>query len=229
MAKKFIEILKGAKVLLVEDNEDIRKTFFEILKLYFGEVYQACDGEEGLELFKKYRPHIVFSDVEMPKMTGLELTKSIREIDNLIPITIISAYSERDMLLEFMKLNLVEYIIKPIKHSDLITVLEKCAKHLESHSSLGIKLCDDCFFDRKNKIIIYKNISNALTTKEFMLLELLVLNKNKLVTKEMIEYELYESKPMGESSLRNLVFKLRKKMNPSLIKTVGTHGFSIED
>jgi DNA-binding response OmpR family regulator len=229
MRQELKNIIKSSTILLAEDDIFVRKTFSDVLKLYCDNVIESQDGEEALDLFKSLSPNIIFSDVKMPKMDGLTLAREIRNIDQETPIVIISAYSEQNILLEFIKLHLVEYIIKPIKHSEFITVLEKCANLLEQRMIVKMKLSENCIYDKPNKTIIFDSKKQELTTKEVGLLELLIKNKNKLVTKEMIEYELYENKPMGETSLRNLVFKLRKKMNPNIIKTMGSHGFTLSD
>lgn len=229
MKQELKDIIKSSTILLAEDDSFVRKTFADVLRLYCDNVIEAQNGQDAFEIFQTKRPSIIFSDVKMPKMDGLQLAKAIREIDNETPIVIISAYSEQEILLEFIKLRLLEYMIKPIKHSEFIIVLEKCAKLLEEKLVIQLKLSNECSYDKQNKTVLFNGEKFELTAKEAGLLELLIKNKNKLVTKEMIEYELYENKPMGDTSLRNIIFKLRKKMDPNVIKTMGSFGFSISD
>lgn len=228
MEAKYREILKNTNVLLAEDSEQLRVHFKDVLSLYVDKVYEASDGEEALEIFRNNTIDIIFSDIQMPNMDGLELSKKIRQINENIPIVIISAYSHQEVLLEFIKLHLVEYIIKPIKHQPLLDTLEKCAKILYDKSLLMFKLSEDCTYDLKNKILKYDDRSEKLTVKESAFLELLIKNHNKLVTKDIIEYEIYSKKPMGDTALKNLTFKLRKKLPPKTLNTVGTHGYMLK-
>ncbi len=77
-------------------------------------LYTAIDGQEGLELYKKFEPEIVITDIEMPKLNGLEMAKKIRKHSLSTQIIIITAYKKPEYLLDAVNLQLVQYLIKPI-------------------------------------------------------------------------------------------------------------------
>lgn len=79
MQKEILEKLKTLTVLYVEDEEDIRKKISNSLSYYVGEVVEASNGEEGLDLYHKIKPDIIFTDIAMPIIDGIELVKIIRE------------------------------------------------------------------------------------------------------------------------------------------------------
>ncbi len=228
MREEYKIILKDKSILLAEDEDKVRESFKRVLKLYVRDVIPAKDGLEALEIFKAKKCDIIFSDVKMPKLNGIDFIKEIRKFDKKTPIVITSAYSDRDYLLESIKLSLVEYLIKPVEESKLIRVLSSCANILMENLEDKIILSKKSIYDFTNKTYIYENKEIGLTSKEVQFIELLLLNRGKLVTKNQIESELYIYSEAPPSALKNLVFKLRKKLYDDIIKTVGQHGYMIE-
>lgn len=120
--------LNKISLLYVEDDEDIRSELVEVLELYIGELFVAQDGEEGLELFKKYKPDIVVSDIQMSRMDGLEMCEHIRKIDSDVPIIITTAFNDPSFLMRSIDIGVDKYITKPISITKLEEVLLRCSK-----------------------------------------------------------------------------------------------------
>ncbi len=228
MDEKFEIILNQSSILLAEDEQRVRESFKKVLLLYVNDVYTASDGEEAYELYKKNNPSIIITDIKMPKVNGLELIKKIREKNRDIPIIVTSAYTDQDFLLESIKLSLVEYVIKPIKERDLNRLLKECAQKLYEKSEKVVKLANDSLYDFENKILSIKKESIPLTQKEIEFFEILLAHRGNLVTKQDIEDRLYIYEEAPPSALKNLVFKLRKKLNTDIIQTVGKLGYTIK-
>jgi len=221
-------LLQQCSILLAEDDEGLRNIFKKILLLYVAEVIEADNGEKAYELFLKHRPDIVITDVKMPKLNGLAFIKRLREQKIDTPVIVTSAYADQELLLEAIKLSLVEYLIKPIKEQDLTKVLNECARMIGTGATQStVRLAPDCLYDLKNKKILQNGREIALTPKEVGFLELLIKNNGDLVTKQIIEEALYAYEEMPPSALKNLVFKLRKKLDCDIIKTVGKLGYAI--
>lgn len=114
-------------VLIVEDDLNARVEVIDVLELYFGFVYSAKDGCEGLELIKKFHPDVIVTDISMPCMNGLEMmieTKNSTKSSNFIFTT---AYSDPKYLLDAINNQAFAYLVKPIKFDIL---LEKIAEML---------------------------------------------------------------------------------------------------
>lgn len=228
MIEKYEIKLSKSTILLAEDDEKVRESFKRILLLYVGNVYTASNGEEALELYEKHNPDILITDLKMPKLNGLDLIKKIRKENENIPIIVTSAFTDQNFLLESIKLSLVEYVVKPIREANLSKLLEECAKNLLKNSKTIIKLLENTFYDFDNKTITCKNQNILLTNKEVEFIEILIAHRGNLVTKQEIEDKLYIYEEAPFSALKNLVFKLRKKLNIDIIQTVSKLGYMIK-
>ncbi len=227
MQEKYEIILQKSSILLAEDDESVRESFKRVLLLFVHQVHTANDGEEALKVYKKHNPDIIITDIKMPKMNGLELIKKIRESDQNTPIIVTSAYTDQEFLLKSIKLSLVEYAVKPIKEIDLDRLLEECAKTLLKGSKTIVDITSTCRYDFNNKTLTCKEKQTPLTNKEVEFFEILLANRGSLVTKQDIEDKLYIYEEAPLSALKNLVFKLRKKIGDDIIKTVNKLGYTI--
>lgn len=123
--------MKQIKILFVEDDAGIREELASFLERYAQEgFYMGRDGEEGLALFHRHQPDIVISDIKMPKMTGIEMVKKIRETDPDIPVVFTTAHSDSAYFLEAIELQVDGYLLKPIELKQLRRKIRKIAKEL---------------------------------------------------------------------------------------------------
>ena len=132
MLKEIQESAKNYSVLYVEDDDKTRRSMEEILKLVFGHVYAAQNGQEGLEIFKHSRPDLIISDISMPLMNGIEMVKNIREINQNIPIILFTAFSDKEYLLESINLGIDRYINKPLNKEIFFGSLRIVLKKLDN-------------------------------------------------------------------------------------------------
>jgi DNA-binding response OmpR family regulator len=101
-------------VLLVEDDPSVLEMYRLKLELDGYRVSTALDGEEGLKLAGRLRPDIIFLDIRLPKMDGLEVLRKLRDQDQTreIPVIILSNYDEEDLVARGLRLGAHEYLIK---------------------------------------------------------------------------------------------------------------------
>ena len=128
--KDFFQNLKKLSLLYVEDDDNTREELEYFLKNKVSQLYVAKNGQEGLESFLKYKPDLIISDIQMPIMTGIKMIKSIKEINPLIPILIVTAFSDSEHLFEAIKLNVTSYLTKPLNLFALSEVLSTIAKNI---------------------------------------------------------------------------------------------------
>ncbi len=113
-------------ILYVEDETLTRAVFARILARKVKNLYQAENGKEGLELFKKYSPDIVISDVKMPVLDGIEMSRQIKLLDNNVKIILTTAHSDASVLINSIDAGVDKYILKPVEVDVLFRALENC-------------------------------------------------------------------------------------------------------
>lgn len=103
----------ASKVLVVDDQNGVRRLLEELFKKEGYEVTAAADGVESLEKVKTSSPDLILMDMKMPNMNGLEASQEIRKINSNIPIIMMTAYGETDVAQKALELGVRKYITKP--------------------------------------------------------------------------------------------------------------------
>jgi len=222
-----MDAFKKYTILYIEDDEGVRTINSRFLNRMFDELYEAKDGQEGYELYLKYHPDIILTDIKMPRMDGLTLSKKIRQTDNTTKIIVSTAFSDKNYLMEAIELNLEKYIVKPITSRNLIPVLTKTVEALDSERDYKISLDDNFYFDNNTSMFYLDNEIIDFTKKETSFLKLLVLNKNRVVSYEEIEQKVWDSEYMSLNSLRTTIGFLRKKIPFNCIKNISNMGYKL--
>lgn len=119
---------KTLNILYVEDDINTREAMNEMLNTIFNKVIFALDGEDGLEKFTNSsygKIDLILSDITMPKMDGILMSKKIRKFDKDIPIVFLTAFSDSSYFLKSIKLGIDGYIVKPIQYKSFIKSINK--------------------------------------------------------------------------------------------------------
>ncbi|MEI6414535.1 MAG: response regulator [Pseudomonadota bacterium] len=123
-------MLKGMRILYVEDDGDIRQLMERKLRRVAGEVLVAENGLQGLQSYKQHMPDLVVSDIQMPEWDGLTMAGAIKTINRDTPVILTTAYNETDYLLRAINIGIDGYVIKPIRPELLMETLNRCASTL---------------------------------------------------------------------------------------------------
>ena len=121
--EEIIKYSQKLKLLYVEDDKEARETTFMILEEFFDDITIAIDGKDGIEKFRNDKFDLVITDINMPNMNGLDMAQAIRDIDQSIPIVIISAHNEENIFLRSIQIGVNGYLLKPINIDQLVNVL----------------------------------------------------------------------------------------------------------
>jgi len=218
--------LKLAKILYVEDEENTRKNAVEYLEYYCDNVYEAENGEEGYQTYLNIKPDIIITDINMPKLNGLEMIQRIRENDNKTKIIVATAYLESKYLLIAVELGLIKYLIKPITEDILLPVLKMCSESFEQKNNIFM-ISEHYSFDTFNKTLFKDKTQVELSKKEVLFLDLLIKNYTRVVTYEEFNTAVWNG-DMSDDAMRSIVKELRRKISKDSLKNISKMGYQIQ-
>ena len=151
-------------ILYVEDEEVTRSAVARMLRRRVLTVYEAENGREGLDLYKQYRPDIVISDIRMPVLDGMEMSKEIKSLDKNSKIILTTAHSDASILINSIEVGIDKYIMKPLDMASLFSSVEKCAENiiLEKKIQQQNKEKDELIAKLQDALDNVKNLSGLL-------------------------------------------------------------------
>jgi len=240
-SKELIKYTKNLKILFVEDHEELRENTTEILSSFFKEVISASNGQEGINLYTEYYTKdssyfdIILSDIQMPKVDGVELTQRVYEINPKQIVIILSAYDESKYLLPLVNLGIEQFIKKPIDYQELLSVLLTASKkiaHKQINSSsndlVNIQLNGDFSFNKEESSLSDKNENIYLTKYEIIFLQLLTNSIGKIYSNaDIVENYNAQDESIDPQNIRKLVSKLRKKLPEDILKNKQSIGYYV--
>lgn len=218
------DYLKTLKILIVEDEKRLAKLLKDAISDSFYSVVIAKDGIEGLKKFKVFKPDILITDIMMPFCDGLEMTQQIKELDENLPIIILSAYSDKEKLLKAIEIGISKYFIKPFDPEEVIEHINKIAPKLYKQKRNILK--ENFIFDN-NSMNLYKDgVLIILSKREKEFFYFMIKNKNILVLTKDIKKKLWQE-DVSDERLRTFVKRLRIKTSKDIIDNISGQGYLI--
>ena len=219
--------LKELNVLLVEDEAKIRDLLAGVMEKVFKKVITAQNGEEGLKKFKKFNPNIVITDILMPIRDGLEMSKDIRAISPETPIVVLSAFNDKDKLMQAIEIGVNKYLLKPIDMDELIYAIETLAKAKIDSSNL-IEIGKNYAFSPTKKVLIKNGVEISLTKKELAFVSLLINRLGTLVLHSDIKKNVWIGESVSDAAIRTFIKRVRDKVGSDFIKNIPGLGYKID-
>jgi len=224
------------RILLVEDEQKIADT----LKLGLTEdgyyVETAYDGNIGWKLFQQHGFDIVILDINLPGMNGYELCQRIRSRNALIPVIMLTALSSLNDKIEGYDAGADDYIIKPFEFKELLMKIRVLLKRTtQQNVPVGTILkADDLEMNLDNKEVKRGYTTINLTAKEFQLLEYLMRNKNRVVSRSDIAVNVWDIDFDTNTNVIDVYInyvrnKIDKKFDRKLIHTQVGMGYILKD
>jgi diguanylate cyclase (GGDEF)-like protein len=185
---------RNLNVLYVEDNEEAREATLDVLRDFFPNICVAHDGQEGLELTRASRFDLIITDINMPRMNGIEMVETIRKTDLDTPILITSAYSDSGYFMETIKLGVEGYLLKPIDLKQFVDVLSKVLEkvRLKKENDLYKKTLED------ENLTLTKSIKH---TTEQLKEQIFIDNLTGLKNRAALDMDISSYLEEGETSL----------------------------
>jgi DNA-binding response OmpR family regulator len=223
---------KEMKVLVVEDDHDIR----ELLTLYFitkgYEVETAHDGQEALEQFQHVLPDLILLDVILPKLDGWSVLTAIRARSR-IPVIILTSLDDTDDVIKGLSLGADDYLRKPFEIRELDARIQSIIRRLDPAEEARSISCGPITIDERAKSVSILGEQISLSPKEFYLLALLAKDPGRVFTNEEIIAELWGSDTRAtDADVKQYVYQLRSKIErdrhlPQWIQNVKGFGYKL--
>lgn len=226
------------KIILVEDDVNLGFLLVEFLESNGFEVKLYRDGTTALQGFTLSHFDFCIIDVMLPGIDGFTLTGKLKEINQDIPVIILSARSMKEDKLTGFRLGIDDYITKPFDEEELLFRIRAVLNRLQNSKSSTTHdpkpvTIGRYKFDPMNMVLTFDGIDQRITVKESRILQILAVKKNNIVTRDEIMVTVWgESDYYTGRSLDVFISKLRGylKNDPSLqIVTVPTVGYLLED
>ena len=229
--KKIFKImLKHLNIIYIEDEKSIRENVTKGLELVVNKVFPLENSEKASIIMSENRIDLIISDINIPGKNGIEFIKELRNKNCYIPVILLSAYTDRDYLLEATKLKLVDYLVKPIDFSMLHNALLKTCEEIVDSGNYTVNFEDNITYNiMHKKLFCHSNEKEIdLTAKEIDLLEFFIQNSSRVISHEEIKDKIWsDSFDATDSALKNVLNKLRKKIGKDTIKNISGVGFRI--
>lgn len=182
------------KILIVEDEVKIANSLKQGLEELQYKVDIAYDGLIGQKLFLTVQYDIVLLDINLPGINGLDLCRIIRQYDQKIPVLMLTAFGSTDDKVEGFNTGADDYLVKPFDFKELLARINALLRRAEIVFEVkGKQLAiADLQMDLERKEVTRNGTQIKLTAKEFQLLEYLLRNKNKVVSRSDIAESVWE-------------------------------------
>jgi len=217
------------RILLVEDEAPLRETLAARLKRDGYAVDSASNGEEGLYLGREVPFDVAIIDLGLPKMSGMELVKMLRDEQKRFPILILTARSSWQDKVDGLKAGADDYLVKPFHVEELLARINALMRRAAGWSKPTLE-CGPIKLDLAAQTVTVNESSVDLTSYEYKVLEYLMLHAGELVSKADLTEHIYQQDFDRDSNvLEVFIGRLRKKLDPDAalkpIETVRGRGY----
>ncbi len=201
---------KKSKILIIEDNTEMRENICEILELANYEIHSAPDGLSGIQAARQHKPDLILCDIMMPNLDGFGVLKILQQDESMknIPLIFLTAKAEREDFRKGMNLGAEDYLLKPFEDTDLLEVIEN---KLKKYMELSI--------NRTSKIL-----SGLIQFKEFEKLQSIQELIQNTSPKELVK----KTKIWQQHDNINNLYYLEQGIFKEVLDTVGGKEFIIE-
>ncbi|MCA9175108.1 MAG: response regulator transcription factor [Planctomycetales bacterium] len=222
-----------SRLIIVEDQPALVASLKRGLEEEGFEVLTASSGREGYKLIKKEPADLVMLDLMLPDGDGIDLLQRIRDEDYQRPVLVITAKDSIEDRIIGLDSGADDYLIKPFDFNELLARLRAILRRTTSHSG-GKLRHEDLELDSLSRVATRKGQSLNLTMRQFELLEYLLQNKNRVVTREAIARDVWKSATATWTNVIEVqINQLRKKLavpqSEPILHTVRGRGYQLGD
>jgi len=202
---------RAARVLVVEDDDEIAQVLQRSLRLEGYEVRIALDGEQALAMHAEYVPDVVILDLGLPKVDGIEVAKKVRGADD-VPILMLTARDAIEARVEGLDSGADDYLVKPFERQELLARLRALLRRRPPRGSASLVVADLSLNPDTHEVARGDRVVE-LTQREFELLEYLMRNERIVVPRQRLLEEVWGYDPFATTNtIEVFVSNLRRKL-----------------
>lgn len=214
------------KILIVEDEDRMRKLVKDYLIKWGYGVVEADDGYKALEAYNKEQPDLIILDVMIPGIEGYEVAHEIKKISS-VPIIMLTAKSEEYDELNGFKSGADDYVRKPFSPKILMARIEALLRYVDKFVETKE---EGLVIDSSKHKVYLEGEELILTPKEFILLNYMIKNKGLVLTREQILAAVWDFDYDGDMrTVDTHIKRVRKKLNGKFIKTIHGYGYKFQE
>ena len=204
------------RILIIEDEKELRESMAEGLKIDGYEIDMASDGETGLDLLFDNTYDIVLLDLNLPKLDGMDILRDFRKENLETPVIILSARIGLDDKISGLDEGANDYLTKPFHFKELEARIRSLTRRNFVQKNTVLKL-GELIYDTKTKEVSINGEAIKLTRKESGILEYMLINQEKIISQEeLIEHVWDTNADEFSGSVRVHISSLRKKLKEKL-------------
>lgn len=220
-----LSYLKDKTILFLEDNAEFAANTTTLLNIFVEQVIHVSTLTEAHHVLAHESIDIIITDIKLKNENGIDFIRDIRSADNATPIIIISGHKDEEFLFRSIPLNLTAYLLKPIKYEDLIDALERCSEKLKVQNQTQQELKEGWVYESETKTLLKENQHYSLNKKEALFMELLSINRDRLITKDMLQSSVWKEDEMSDSAITNFILRIRRRFGKNFIYTIPDLGY----
>ena len=227
-----------SKIMVVDDEPNIREVVVRYLRRDGHTVVQAADGEEALELYRRTRPDLVVLDLMLPKVSGLEVCRRLGA-EGRVPLIMLTARGEEEDRIVGLSLGADDYVVKPFSPRELAARVEAVLRRVNAvpapEAEEAILEFDGLSVDPNTRGVTVRGEPVALTAREFDLLHHLAKHPGRVYTRDQLMKAVWDFAFSAETSTVTVhVRRLREKIEPDpahprYLQTVWGVGYQFVD
>lgn len=216
------------RLLLVEDDIILGSSLKKALEKHAYGIDWVQDGEAAIAALEDLSFDIVVLDVNLPKISGIDVVRSARRSKNTVPILLLTALDTPLQKVEGLDSGADDYLAKPFDLDELLARLRALTRRRDGRTDIILK-SGAISIDPAAMVVRGADGQIMMTAKEFQLLKLLMERAGKYVTKSNIEYALYSADNTVESNTTEvIIYNLRKKLGADFIRSIRGVGYMVE-
>jgi two-component system OmpR family response regulator len=223
----------GERLLLVDDEDNLRSMLEAALRHSGFEVHPAANGREALDAVPEVKPDLIVLDVMLPDLDGFDVCQRLRSTGDRTPVLFLTARDATEDKVRGLTMGGDDYLVKPFSLDELVARINAVLRRTGNAKEGAVLSCLDLELDDEAHLVTRAGVETPLSPTEYNLLRYLLLNQGRVLSKAQILDHVWQYDFGGDGGVvETYIGYLRKKVDhvdPRLIQTVRGVGYTIRE